>query len=176
MCRNIKPLFNFEPPATDLEVRDASRQFVRKLSGVTVPSKVNEAAFERAIDEISVSAMTLIQSLVTTKLSKPEPALQKGSACERDRQVIESRLNGTLVRKGHWAGMHVVDRWMRIAQCFSAGMNRHKSQMSPARTAEPPWSNSIVPCRTRHIDGQGLSVEALGYYRKKAATPPFKML
>jgi hypothetical protein len=66
MCRNIKPLFNFEPPATDLEVRDASRQFVRKLSGVTVPSKVNEAAFERAIDEISVSAMTLIQSLVTT--------------------------------------------------------------------------------------------------------------
>jgi hypothetical protein len=66
MCRNIKPLFNFEPPATDLEIRDASRQFVRKLSGAGVPSKINEAAFERAIDEISVSAKGLIQALVTT--------------------------------------------------------------------------------------------------------------
>jgi hypothetical protein len=66
MCRNIKTLFNFEPPATELEVRDASLQFVRKLSGYTVPSKANEAAFERAVEEVAASARALIRSLVTT--------------------------------------------------------------------------------------------------------------
>ena len=66
MCRNIKTLFNFEPPATELEIRDASLQFVRKLSGFTVPSKANEPAFERAVEEIAASARTLIRSLVTT--------------------------------------------------------------------------------------------------------------
>jgi hypothetical protein len=65
MCRNIKTLFNFEPPATELEIRDASLQFVRKLSGFTVPSKANEAAFERAVEEIAASARVLIASLVT---------------------------------------------------------------------------------------------------------------
>ena len=66
MCRNIKTLFNFEPPATELEIRDASLQFVRKLSGFNVPSRANEAAFDRAIAEIAASARTLIQSLSTT--------------------------------------------------------------------------------------------------------------
>jgi hypothetical protein len=66
MCRNIKTLFNFEPPATELEIRDASLQFVRKLSGFAVPSKANEAAFERAVDEVAASARRLVQSLVTT--------------------------------------------------------------------------------------------------------------
>ena len=66
MCRNIKTLFNFEPPATELEIRDASLQFVRKLSGFSVPSKANEAAFERAVEEIAASARQLIQSLVTS--------------------------------------------------------------------------------------------------------------
>ena len=66
MCRNIKTLFNFEPPATELEIRDASLQFVRKLSGFTVPSKANEAAFERAVAEVAVSARALIDSLVTS--------------------------------------------------------------------------------------------------------------
>lgn len=66
MCRNIKTLFNFEPPATELEIRDASLQFVRKLSGFNVPSKQNEAAFERAVEEVAASARTLIQSLVTS--------------------------------------------------------------------------------------------------------------
>ena len=65
MCRNIKTLFNFEPPATKAEIRDASLQFVRKLSGFTRPSKANEAAFERAVEEISASAEALIGSLVT---------------------------------------------------------------------------------------------------------------
>ena len=65
MCRNIRTLFNFEPPATKAEIRDASLQFVRKLSGFTHPSKANEAAFERAVDEIAASAEALIASLVT---------------------------------------------------------------------------------------------------------------
>jgi len=66
MCRNIKTLFNFEPPATEQEIRDASLQFVRKLSGFTIPSKSNTAAFNQAVDEVAVAARALIHSLVTT--------------------------------------------------------------------------------------------------------------
>ena len=65
MCRNIKTLFNFEPPATELEIRDASLQFVRKLSGFTVPSKANEQAFEAAIEKVAAAARELIRSMVT---------------------------------------------------------------------------------------------------------------
>jgi hypothetical protein len=65
MCRNIKTLFNFDPPATDEEIRAASLQFVRKLSGFTAPSKVNEAAFDQAIDEVTMVARRLIDSLST---------------------------------------------------------------------------------------------------------------
>lgn len=65
MCRNIRTLFNFEPPATKAEIHDASLQFVRKLSGFTQPSKANEAAFARAVEEIAASAEILIGSLVT---------------------------------------------------------------------------------------------------------------
>jgi hypothetical protein len=65
MCRNIKTLFNFEPPATDAEIRDASIQFVRKLSGFTRPSKANEAAFDQAVDDVAKVARLLIDSLVT---------------------------------------------------------------------------------------------------------------
>ena len=66
MCRNIRTLFNFEPPASELEIRDASLQFVRKLSGFSVPSKANQAAFERAVDEVAAAARGLIGSLVTS--------------------------------------------------------------------------------------------------------------
>jgi len=65
MCRNIRTLFNFEPPATDEEIRAASLQFVRKLSGFSRPSQANEAAFERAVEDVSRCARTLIDSLVT---------------------------------------------------------------------------------------------------------------
>jgi hypothetical protein len=65
MCRNIKPLFNFEPPVTDREIRDASLQFVRKISGFTKPSKANEAAFETAVEEVAAAAQALLASLVT---------------------------------------------------------------------------------------------------------------
>ncbi len=66
MCRNIKTLFNFEPPATELEIRDASLQFVRKLSGFNVPSKANEAAFDHAVEQVAATARELMASLRTT--------------------------------------------------------------------------------------------------------------
>ncbi len=66
MCRSIKTLFNFEPPATEEEIRAASLQFVRKLSGFLKPSQANEAAFNRAVDEVAVAARVLIRSLTTT--------------------------------------------------------------------------------------------------------------
>ncbi len=66
MCRNIKTLFNFDPPATELEIRDASLQFVRKLSGFNTPSKANEAAFNQAIEQIAEASRVLIKSLTTT--------------------------------------------------------------------------------------------------------------
>ena len=78
MCRNIRTLFNFEPPATEEEIRAASLQFVRKLSGFNSPSKGNQAAFDRAIEEVAAAAGKLIDSLVTTA----EP---------RDREVEAAR-------------------------------------------------------------------------------------
>jgi hypothetical protein len=66
MCRNIKTLFNFEPPATDEEIRAASLQFVRKLSGFNSPSKLNQEAFQSAVEDVSSAARRLIDSLVTT--------------------------------------------------------------------------------------------------------------
>jgi hypothetical protein len=66
MCRNIKTLANFEPPATADEIRASALQFVRKLSGATRPSRANEAAFNRAVDEVTVAAERLIQSLQTS--------------------------------------------------------------------------------------------------------------
>jgi hypothetical protein len=78
MCRNIKPLFNFEPPATDEEVNAAALQFVRKISGFTKPSKANEEAFSRAVEDIAKVAGVLMGSLVT-------------QAPPRDRDVIAQR-------------------------------------------------------------------------------------
>jgi hypothetical protein len=66
MCRNIKTLFNFAPPATDEEIRAAALQFVRKLSGYNAPSKVNQAAFDGAVDEVADAARRLIGTLLTT--------------------------------------------------------------------------------------------------------------
>jgi hypothetical protein len=66
MCRNIHTLFNYEPPATNEEVRDAALQYVRKISGFTKPSRANEEAFARAVDEVAAASMRLLDSLVTT--------------------------------------------------------------------------------------------------------------
>jgi hypothetical protein len=90
MCRNIKTLFNFEPPATTAEIHDASLQFVRKLSGFTHPSKVNEAAFNRAVEDIAASAEVLIRSLVTNanaRTREAEAAKAKERSALRFRRV-----------------------------------------------------------------------------------------
>lgn len=86
MCRNIKTLFNFEPPATDVEVRAAVLQFVRKISGFTKPSRANEACFQRAIDDIASIAARLIEELETTSppRNRAEEAMKaKARAAER---------------------------------------------------------------------------------------------
>jgi hypothetical protein len=70
MCRNIQTLYNFEPPATDEEVRSAALQYVRKISGFTKPSQANEEAFERAVDEVTAASARLLDSLVTTAAPK----------------------------------------------------------------------------------------------------------
>lgn len=86
MCRNIRTLFNFDPPATDDEVRAASLQFVRKLSGFAVPSKANQAAFDQAVDEVAVVARRLLDALVTTadpKNRETEAARARARNAER---------------------------------------------------------------------------------------------
>jgi len=90
MCRNIKTLFNFAPPATQDEIRAASLQFVRKLSGFTAPSRANRAAFDQAVEEVAASAGALIASLVTT--AQPRDRLVEAArARERSRARFASR-------------------------------------------------------------------------------------
>ena len=70
MCRNIRPLFNFDPPVTDVEIRASALQYVRKVSGYTKPSKTNEAAFERAVEQVWVVTRELVNALVTEAAPK----------------------------------------------------------------------------------------------------------
>ncbi len=89
MCRNIKPLFNFDPPATDEEIHGAALQFVRKISGFTRPSRANEEAFDRAVKEVAAIARNLVDSLVT----QAEP---------RNREVEADRARASAVQRfGH---------------------------------------------------------------------------
>jgi hypothetical protein len=84
MCRNIKPLYNFEPATTDEEIRAAAIQFVRKVSGFSKPSAVNAGAFEIAVDEITAASKKLLDSLITTALPK-DRAVEREKAQERSR-------------------------------------------------------------------------------------------
>jgi hypothetical protein len=84
MCRNIRTLFNFEPPATDEEIRASALQFVRKLSGFTNPSRANEAAFHRAVDEVSDAARRLIASLETASPAR-DREVEAAKARERSK-------------------------------------------------------------------------------------------
>jgi hypothetical protein len=86
MCRNIKTLFNFDPPATDEEIRAASLQFVRKLSGFNKPSRANADAFDRAIDEVTIVARRLIDALVT-------------DAPPRDREEVAARARAEAAKR-----------------------------------------------------------------------------
>ncbi len=88
MCRSIKTLYNFSPPATDEEIQAAALQFVRKLSGFRQPSRANQAAFDRAVDEVAAAARTLLYSLVTTT----EPR-DRAAEAERARAKSMQRFN-----------------------------------------------------------------------------------
>ncbi|MBX3430861.1 MAG: DUF2277 domain-containing protein [Hyphomonadaceae bacterium] len=93
MCRNIKTLFNFDPPATDKEIRDASLQFVRKLSGYNAPSKANEDAFNTAVEEVFEAAKRLLTSLETNAPPKDrevEAAKAKARNAERFGKPVEA--------------------------------------------------------------------------------------
>jgi hypothetical protein len=94
MCRNIRTLFNFDPPATELEIRDAALQFVRKLSGFNVPSQANELAFNAAVAGVADEARRLIASLVTTAAPK-DRAVEAIKAKERSASTF-----GTPVGRG----------------------------------------------------------------------------
>jgi hypothetical protein len=85
MCRNIRTLFNFEPPATEIEIRDAALQFVRKLSGFAHPSKANAPAFDAAVEEVSAAARRLLESLTTTSPARDRD-IEAMKARERSRQ------------------------------------------------------------------------------------------
>ena len=86
MCRNIRTLFNFEPPATEQEIRASALQFVRKLSGFAHPSRTNEAAFNRAVDEVSAAARALLQSLATASPPRDRQVeAEKARARSRER-------------------------------------------------------------------------------------------
>jgi len=93
MCRNIRTLFNFEPPATEEEIRASALQFVRKLSGFNKPSQANEAAFNRAIEEVSDAARRLLASLHTSAPARDrevEAAKAKARAAERFGRPVEA--------------------------------------------------------------------------------------
>jgi hypothetical protein len=90
MCRNIKTLFNFEPPATEQEIRASALQFVRKLSGFGRPSQANEAAFERAVQEVSDTARRLLVSLQTQAVPR-DRAIEAEKARERSRERFGGR-------------------------------------------------------------------------------------
>lgn len=91
MCRNIRPLFNFDPPATDDEIRAASLQFVRKLSGFNAPSQANAAAFARAIDEVTAAATRLLASLETNA-----PPKNRAVEAEKARERSKARFSRIL--------------------------------------------------------------------------------
>ena len=89
MCRNIRPLFNYDPPTTDAEVRDAALQFVRKISGFGEPSAVNSEAFNRAVDDITADVHKLLDALVTN--AKPR---NRAEEIEKARERSRERFGG----------------------------------------------------------------------------------
>lgn len=99
MCRNIKLLYNFEPPATEEEIRASALQYVRKVSGIQRPSEANRAAFERAVDEITAIAQRLILEDLETSGAPRDREAEKAKARERGKQR-EARLRAAILRGG----------------------------------------------------------------------------
>ena len=123
MCRNIRTLFNFEPPATDGEIRAASLQFVRKLSGFNAPSKANEAAFNRSVDEVFQVARRLVDSLVTST-----PA--------RDRVEEAAKARARVAQRFANSNDHSVATTLRVEQCLHADARGGTGSIRAGRAAE----------------------------------------
>jgi hypothetical protein len=140
MCRNIHTLFNFEPPATEDEVRDAALQYVRKISGFTKPSRANEAAFERAVDEVTAATARLVDGLVT-------------NAPPRDREVEAQRKRERAAKRFATAvgGAHPLRRRRELSRhggCFLGAREAEHNlilglssrlEREPLLYGEPPY-------------------------------------
>jgi hypothetical protein len=140
MCRNIHTLYNFEPAATDDEVRAAALQYVRKISGFTKPSRANEEAFERAVDDVAAASRRLIDSLVTSA-----PAKDRELEAERARAALSFGVRGGYTLRGNARGQSPRASVWGGDRCGS---------LAPARTSVPPAVASaeiVAQSATRRI-------------------------
>ena len=162
MCRNIHTLHNYEPPATEEEVRDAALQYVRKISGSTKPSKANEAAFERAVDEVAAATSRLLDGLVTSA-----PPRNREAEAAKKRELAQKRFGAVGACAGEAAlgdgheGLAVEDVRLDGDRGLVGG-----DHMRSLRLAEPMGSGSREPRRGHHDDralsGQHLELAPLG--------------
>ena len=143
MCRNIRTLFNFEPPATELEIRDASLQFVRKLSGFNVPSKANEAAFNRAVEQVAASARGLMASLVTSAEPRNR-GLEAAKAKARSAEVWQGTKEES---KALWARATDEDSWRKAKEeshelWLKAKQESHAAWVSAQESSHKAWDKA----------------------------------
>ena len=170
MCRNIRTLFNFEPPATEEEIRASALQFMRKLSGFTHPSCANEAAFDRAVDEVTEAAHWLLDSLSTTSPAKNREAeAMKARERAKTHALNEFRLHPRFVR-----AISPGDGEARVFRCRAllrrrhvcAGGPRHGYLKADETTALDFKREGSGPFTyTRGKKSGGLSEHALSYWR-----------
>ena len=137
MCRNIKTLYNFSPPATKDEIRASAIQFVRKLSGMNAPSKANEAAFNRAVDQVTRAAEDLLASLVT--MAPPR---------DRDVEAEKARARGTPCGSARESGVRPVRHFDLAGSGFLSSLSRNRPE-SASRTTKRPARSSGVPLVAR---------------------------
>jgi len=138
MCRNIKPLFNFDPPTTQEEIREASLQFIRKLSGFSKPSKVNEASFSRAVEEVALAARSLLDSLVTAAAPRNrevEALRARAKAVERFGPSRNGLVPGSSRSRGASLARH---RAAELGDSEGRGLLRGREFLEPSKKATSP--------------------------------------
>ena len=157
MCRSIKPLNNFEPPATDDEVREAALQFVRKISGTQKPASVNTATFEAAVDEVSRAARALLDQLVTTAPPKDRAVEAAQGSREDHRPLRDSR-----------ACSSVVPILQDLEHVLSASMLRPWMRLARSRTCSTPTPSCID---AGDLDGVARPLHAWPHPRGRERAP-----